>query len=81
MLFLTYLFHDKEQKYDFSIAAARSALVAILPTKDGKIFGKDQYVSRLVKGIFKLRPSLPKYVATYDSEIILSFINQLLTNK
>lgn len=53
----------------------------VLPTKVETTFSKDPKVSRLVKGIFKLRPSLPKYVATSNPEIILNFIDQLPANK
>ena len=34
----------------------------------------------MIKGIFKLRPSLPKYIVTYDSDIILQYMNSLPTN-
>ena len=76
MSFLAHLFHNKEQKHGV-IVFARSALLPVLPSKDGTIFSKDPNVSRLVKGIFKLILFLPKYVATSDSKIILSFINHL----
>ena len=35
----------------------------------------------MVKGIFKLRPSLPKYVTTCDSDMILRYIDSLPHNK
>ena len=39
------------------------------------------YVSRMLRGIFKLRPSLPKRVVTYDSNILLKYMDSLPTNK
>ena len=33
--------------------------------------GNHPLVKRFMKGIFKLRPSLPKYTVTYDAEIVL----------
>ena len=35
----------------------------------------------MIKGIFKLRPSLPKYVTTYDPYIILRYIDSLPHDK
>lgn len=42
---------------------------------------QDPDSSRLFKGRFNLRQPLPKYIANYDPEIILNFINELQTNK
>ena len=80
MSFLSDLFHKEGRKYGV-IAVARSALSTILPKKEGKTFGKDPDVSRMIKGVFKLRPSLPKYVSTYDPEVILRYITSLPPNK
>ena len=74
------------KKKNGSIAVARSALPAILPRKTCVSFGKDQNVSRILKDVSRLRPSLPKHV-----DIILKYQHflpdntqldlQLLTNK
>ena len=77
--FLSYLFHEGKYQYG-SIAAARSALSAILPKQDGKTFGEHPTVSKLLKGIYKLRPSLPKYTVIYDPDIVLSYIATLPKN-
>ena len=50
-----------------TIAAARSALSTILPKINEQTFGKDECISKIIKGIFKLRLSLP----TYNPDIIL----------
>ena len=34
----------------------------------------------MLKGIFKLRPTFPRYTVTYDSDIILSYIDSLPPN-
>ena len=49
--FLSYLFHKEKAQYGY-IAAARSALSAVLPKLNGTPFGKNEDVSRLLKGIF-----------------------------
>jgi len=36
------------------------------------------WVSRMMKGVFKLRPSLPKYTVTYDVTILLNYMTECL---
>ena len=43
----------------------------------GKNFGQDPNVCRIIKGIFNLRSSLPKYVTTYDLDIIVRYVDSL----
>ena len=78
--FLAYLYNVDNAKY-WTIAGARSALSAILPLRNGVSFGKELLVSRLVKGVFKRRPSLPKHVVTYDANIVLVYMKTLAVNK
>ena len=73
--FLSYLFEGGE-KYGY-IAGASSALSSILPTTEGKTFGQNKVVSRLLKGVFKERPSFPKHVVIYDASIVLKYIHNL----
>ena len=70
MPFLFNMFYKEKGKYG-TIAVTRFALSAILSEINGQTFGKVERVSRMIKGIFKLRPSLPKYIVTYDPDIIL----------
>ena len=49
MSFLSNMFYEEKREYE-TIAAARSALSAILPKINGQIFGKDDRVSRMIKG-------------------------------
>ena len=79
MSFLSNMFYEEKEKYE-TIAVAHSALSAILSKFNGQTFGKDECVSRMIKGIFKLRPSLPKYIVTYDPDIILQYMDSLPTN-
>lgn len=64
-----------------SIATARSALSTLLPTVNGCTFGKDPMVKRLMKGVFKRRPSLPKHTVIYDANVVLAYIQTLPPNK
>ena len=70
MPFLFNMFYKEKGKYG-TIAVTRFALSAILSEINGQTFGKVERVSRMIKGIFKLRPSLPTYIVTYDPDIIL----------
>ena len=63
-----------------SCAIARSALSAILPLSNGITFGKDPIVSKVMKGIFRASPSLPKCTVIWDPAIVLNYINSLPPN-
>ena len=54
--------------------SARSALSALLKPTDGVSFGKHPMISRLLKGMFRQRPALPKYTVTYDASEVISFM-------
>ena len=78
LCFLTYRF-ECENGYS-SINSARSALSAILPTCDGIPFGKQHLVSKFCRGVFQLRPSLPRYAFTWDTGKLLSYYRQIQEN-
>ena len=71
---MVHLFQNDKASYG-AVAVARSALSAILPKMDGATFGKNEEVIKLLKGIFKLRPSFPRYTVIYDPDIILEYID------
>ena len=79
MSFLAYIFHKENCNYGV-IAVARSALSAILPLKEGKTFGECPKVSKMLKGIFKQRPTFPKYTVVYNPDIILTYMDTLSNN-
>ena len=74
--FLTNEFNNTSNSYS-ALNTARSALSSILPTKDGMTVGKQPLIQRLMKGIFRSRPSLPRYTVTYDVQIVLSYLESL----
>ncbi len=71
--FLSHLFTNKKLGYS-AINSARSALSLFIQTNDTLPFGKLPVVSRFMKGIFRLRPSLPKYTVMYDPQIVLDYL-------
>jgi len=78
--FLVHLFSKENANYGV-VAVARSDLSAILPKRDGKTFGTSEDVSRLLKGMFKLKPTLPRYTVIYDPDIILEYLGKLPDNE
>ncbi|XP_063839262.1 uncharacterized protein LOC135088343 [Ostrinia nubilalis] len=59
-----------------SLNSHRSALSLLL----GNSIGNDECVKRLLKGAFKLRPSLPKYTYTWDPQLVLNHLSKLYPN-
>ena len=81
MSFLSDMFYEEKGKHG-TIAVAHSALLAILPIINGQTFGKNESVSRMIKKIFKLCPSLLRYIVTYDDrDIILQYMDSLPEKK
>ena len=54
-----------------AINTVRSALSSVLSLKDGVKFGEQPLVVRCMKGIFELKPALPKYTEIWDVNIVL----------
>ena len=60
-----------------SINTARSVLSSLLFLENSSIpFGQLPVVKRLMKGIFELRPSFPKYSATWDVNLAFEYIRK-----
>lgn len=72
--FLTEQF-DKGASYG-TLNSHRSALSLFL----GNNLASNDSVKRLLKGVFKLRPSLPKYSSTWDPQLVLGYISQWFPN-
>ena len=68
--FLTQYFLSSECEYSV-INTARSALSLIFPSENGLAFGKQPIIQRLLKGMFKERPTFPRYTVTYDVKPVL----------
>ena len=60
-----------------AINNARSALSTIVVNPSGVSIGKDPLVCRFLKGVFRKRPSLPRYVYTWDVTIIFNYMRSL----
>lgn len=60
-----------------TINSCRSALALIL----GSEISTDDRVKRFIKGIFRLRPPLPRYNLTWDVSVVLNFLGNLYPNE
>ncbi|KAI8437968.1 hypothetical protein MSG28_010630 [Choristoneura fumiferana] len=61
-----------------TINCHRSALSILL----GKMnIGLDESVKRLLKGVYKLRPTTPKYNTTWDPKLVLNFVSKLVPHQ
>ena len=65
-----------------SVNSARSALSSIIKPVCNVPFGKSPLVCRFLKGVFNIRPALPRYVTTWDVTKVFTFIKSkpTLTN-
>lgn len=72
--FLTEVF-DKGAKYG-TINSYKSALALLLGNNL-----EDERLKRFMKGVFKLRPTNPKYNVTWDPNIVLNFLGQKYPNE
>ena len=52
-------------------------LSMILPTCNGTVFGKHPIIIRMLKGIFRNRPALSRYMVTYDPDLALNLLKSL----
>ena len=71
---MTTLF-EKNLSYS-SLNTARSALSTIV-TVDGMPIGSHPLVERFLKGVFNLRPLVPRYKKVWDVSIVLRFLKTL----
>ena len=49
----------------------------ILPACDGTEFRKHPIIARMLKGIFRNHPALPRYMVTYDRDLVINFLKSL----
>ena len=70
------LLHKQGLGYS-AVNTAWSALSSILPYENGITFGDHPLVCRALKGIFELKPALPKYSHIWDVSIVLEYLKVL----
>ena len=60
-----------------AINTARSALSSVLAFPGNVTFGNHPLVSRFLKGVFELKPSLPRYHRIWDVSVVLRHLKTL----
>ena len=60
-----------------AINTARSALSSVLDLPGGNTFGTHPLVTRFLKGVFELKPSLPRYTTIWDVGTVLRYLKTL----
>lgn len=81
--FLLHLFNGSDNRGGIGYSAlntARSALSSVI-TIDGHAVGSHPLVCRFMRSVFNQRPALPKYVITWDTDIMLRYLKSLGPNK
>lgn len=75
--FLSELFHVGGLGYN-ALNTARSALASFLVLEDGaSTVGNNILISRFMKGVFHLRTPRPRYVDTWDVNIVFCYLRKL----
>ena len=59
-----------------AVNSARSALSSLIKPLHGIPFGKDPLVSRLLRGVFNIRPALPRYVTTWNVSKVFQYLEK-----
>ena len=71
--FLTELFH-KGLSYS-AVNTAKAAILNFVQLSSGRSFkGDEVIIQKFMRGIFTLRPSLPRYGSTWDVSIVLKYL-------
>ena len=71
--FLTYLHY---QGYSYSgIITAKFALMSLVTVNNSSSWSLDPDLNRFIKGIYNIKPPLPKYSSTWDVDIVLRFLS------
>ena len=77
--FLTNVF-ENNLSYS-SVNTARSCLSLVLNTVDGFTVGNHPLVVRLLKGVARLRPPMPRYQTTWDTNTLLKMFDKWPKNE
>ena len=57
-----------------SVNAYQSAISSVHDRADGVLVGQHPIITRLIKGIFNVRPPIPRYSSTWDVQLVLNFL-------
>ena len=79
--FLSFLFHDKNLSYT-AINTARCALSSFcVIAKKHTTIGSHPLVSKFMRGVFNLKPPVPRYAQVWDVTVVLNYLRRLAPAK
>lgn len=64
-----------------TINTARSSLSCFLTNSNGLTIGNSAIVKRFMKGVFELKPPIPRYNFIWDVSVVLSFLGNYFPNE
>ena len=77
---LTFLTHLSSSKLGYSsINSAKSMLSSLFSLLYKRDIGTEPLIRHFMKGIFNMKPSLPRYVNTWDVQTVISYLDSLNT--
>ncbi len=75
--YLTYLFHERQLSYS-AINTARSALSSFVILQGGSnTVGSHPFIIRFMRGVYNLRPTLPRYTEIWDVRVVLNLLRKM----
>lgn len=77
LAFLTHLYNS-DLSYS-SINTAKSMLSSVFSLLYKRDIGTEPLIRQFMRGIFHLKPSLPRYVNTWDVQVVITYLNSLQT--
>ena len=73
--FLQTLLDDQSSERGYNaICTARSALSSVIILDNNIKFGEHHLVKLFIKGVYNLKPPSPRYLETWDPQIVLNFL-------
>lgn len=72
--FLEHMFEKRKLGYS-SLNTIRSAISTMMDLINNDPIGQHSAVKRFMKGIFNIKPSLPRYIDTWNPDIVISHLN------
>ena len=77
--FLVHTFDNSDVQYS-AMGTKRSAISAFLPAVNGLPVGQQPIIKKVMKGIFRLRPAIPRYTDIYDMNKVLDYLKIMGSN-
>ena len=64
-----------------SVNTAKSTLSSLFSLLHKRDIGKEPLIRHFMKGIFNLKPALPRYVNTWNVQVVIDYLDSLITSE